>query len=1100
MSEATSGTISDTESGEREPIEDSPSLTRTSSNESLSSSSTSSINTASTTLATSLSSPLPSAPTTAPANAGNLDATSSPSLARSAGANEHPTANDISSRQRSNADLLRVVGGSASGSGSRGRSDSVGMIRAAALSLNKRRGSVDTSSAATQAASAATQNSERFSRSRSGSVAVVLYPLPLKRELLLFSRMRTPFWKYLQYEIGSTDLLDFWLAAEAFVLLTNQTEMETKALELAGHFFDPDSPHCLKFSAPSAQRAQADMLHVLETFQVHRNMFSQLQALAFADLQTIYYPPFVEIQNSEPDFTPKSKQQLKREKSKQKKLQKEGKKQEKERRKRLEKERKQQLRAASGRKSSRANDHLRPSPLSSVPSFQAGYREAEPPLHKAIREKKPLTDLQAILDEGFSINAYNKNDRNRSALHIAAYDDDPELATFLLERNAFVNASDSRGWTPMHEACYRGSLRVLSLLLKHSASVMVQTNSGTMPLHYLMQTGYPREQEELAHQCLVQMLQLGADPNFQTLHGESPLHYACWGVGLPRNVEFLLQNGGNPNVLNQKGNAPLHYAILQNRIPLVKLLVQHGASVALESSIGGSCRELAAQTKSPELIEFIESAYQQEEARTVDAASTKEKEGILSTPRPSAATLKNPMAMATTLSALAAGSRASGHFKGLEEVDLLLEQVDIIFDEESIYGSCRPQRKQKTPRHKSVLTTAFELTDLQQTPPPKPKLPLALCNADLDSLIRADSSVDLDMDLLTDRSDAVSQQHEHEQREHLRDGIDDPILSALEDTHKVTSVSRSSTLSSESGYEDEEERSATRTSHSDQLSATSASSARGESGGGDIRSGATAEAQYNILGVDIDEVMARSHETGDMPAFYRSLLCYLEQHTNTKLLFQQSASAAHLRLLNEHLDTGNLLDSFWELHGLEPNPHLVAAFLKHYFRSLPSAIWSSEHVDHLIAAGDQSTEAVVLALHDAMSQLPPVKFCMLQGLFLLFSMVSRSTSTEMTSRKLASMWGTKLIRMSGVPASKVNAIVTTTIDYYFVIFQNAPSSLQEDKSIVKYRSQLLEKIGQLDNKIRALSNQVKQTNSQLELEGMESFTSSLLHLMDMFSL
>jgi ankyrin repeat protein len=136
-------------------------------------------------------------------------------------------------------------------------------------------------------------------------------------------------------------------------------------------------------------------------------------------------------------------------------------------------------------------------------------------------------------------------------------------------------------------------------------SVMVQTNSGTMPLHYLMQTGYPKEQEELAHQCLLQMLQLGADPNFQTLHGESPLHYACWGVGLPRNVLLLLKEGANPNVLNQKGNAPLHYAILQNRLQLVNLLVRHRANVDLESSIGGTCRELAAQTKSAELIEYV---------------------------------------------------------------------------------------------------------------------------------------------------------------------------------------------------------------------------------------------------------------------------------------------------------------------------------------------------------------------------------------------------------------------------------------------------------------------------------------------------------------
>jgi RhoGAP domain len=84
------------------------------------------------------------------------------------------------------------------------------------------------------------------------------------------------------------------------------------------------------------------------------------------------------------------------------------------------------------------------------------------------------------------------------------------------------------------------------------------------------------------------------------------------------------------------------------------------------------------------------------------------------------------------------------------------------------------------------------------------------------------------------------------------------------------------------------------------------------------------------------------------------------------------------------------------VHGLEANPHLVAAFLKHYFRSLPTAIWSSEYADHLIAVVGQSTETVVLALHDTVSQLPSVKFAMLQGLFLLFSMVGIPLSCHLS--------------------------------------------------------------------------------------------------------
>jgi hypothetical protein len=72
-------------------------------------------------------------------------------------------------------------------------------------------------------------------------------------------------------------------------------------------------------------------------------------------------------------------------------------------------------------------------------------------------------------------------------------------------------------------------------------------------------------------------------------------------------------------------------------------------------------------------------AYKNEATQEANEKTMKEKKDILSTPRPSAGTLKNPLAMATTLSALAAGSRASGHFKGLEEVDLLLEQVRLMW-------------------------------------------------------------------------------------------------------------------------------------------------------------------------------------------------------------------------------------------------------------------------------------------------------------------------------------------------------------------------------------------------------------------------------------
>jgi hypothetical protein len=50
-----------------------------------------------------------------------------------------------------------------------------------------------------------------------------------------------------------------WLCSRLLCSLTNQTEMETKALELAGQYFDPDSDHYLIFTVLNAARAERGM-------------------------------------------------------------------------------------------------------------------------------------------------------------------------------------------------------------------------------------------------------------------------------------------------------------------------------------------------------------------------------------------------------------------------------------------------------------------------------------------------------------------------------------------------------------------------------------------------------------------------------------------------------------------------------------------------------------------------------------------------------------------------------------------------------------------------------------------------------------------------
>ena len=171
-----------------------------------------------------------------------------------------------------------------------------------------------------------------------------------------------------------------------------------------------------------------------------------------------------------------------------------------------------------------------------------------------------------------NINCRDSQGRNSTPLHLAAGYNNLDVAEYLLEHGADVNAQDKGGLIPLHNASSYGHLDVAALLIRYNTEVNATDRWGFTPLHEAAQKGRT--------QLCALLLAHGADPHMKNQEGQTPLD-----LSTAEDVKCLLQDAMTQHLPPTTSSSPITPVF--NPSP-------RGSSIVIGCSSGSSGAAVAA--------------------------------------------------------------------------------------------------------------------------------------------------------------------------------------------------------------------------------------------------------------------------------------------------------------------------------------------------------------------------------------------------------------------------------------------------------------------------------------------------------------------------
>ncbi len=194
-------------------------------------------------------------------------------------------------------------------------------------------------------------------------------------------------------------------------------------------------------------------------------------------------------------------------------------------------------------------------------------------------EQGDFAEVQRLVDRGAPLDW--SPETGFGALHRALDDGRGDIAAYLLENGADVNAKAVDGVTPLHIV---SDAALATRMIEKGARIEARSDTLGTPLNAAILSGlYEVAEVLIAH---------GAEIDARDVRRSTPLHHAS-GRGDLESARLLVSKGADVNAVNEPGFRPIHWAAGNGHLEVVKLLLANGARSNVVGANGRSPLDMA---------------------------------------------------------------------------------------------------------------------------------------------------------------------------------------------------------------------------------------------------------------------------------------------------------------------------------------------------------------------------------------------------------------------------------------------------------------------------------------------------------------------------